>query len=77
MFFAKLFLVVFGYVISLLIFQRGFLLKRQVLKHRSDCSDVHANPDCWIAPHYKRAIWLVIDALRLENYLTDPKKTLF
>uniref|UniRef100_A0A914D243 GPI ethanolamine phosphate transferase 3 n=1 Tax=Acrobeloides nanus TaxID=290746 RepID=A0A914D243_9BILA len=66
MFFAKLLLLTISYLLSLLIFQRGLLLKRQVLRQQSNCTDVHANPACWIQHRYNRSIWLVIDALRYD-----------
>lgn len=79
--FHLLFLTV-GYVLSLLIYQKGFLQKRHVLPGRSSlrravcicttsgrsaCSDVLAHPHCWIRPQFNRSIWLIIDALRYSR----------
>ncbi|KAE9552260.1 hypothetical protein FO519_004538 [Halicephalobus sp. NKZ332] len=67
---SKLVLLAIGYISGLLIFQRGFLLKRQILKNKSTCEDVFANKNCWIEPVYNKTIWLIIDALRFD--FIDP-----
>uniref|UniRef100_A0AC35G7X6 GPI ethanolamine phosphate transferase 3 n=1 Tax=Panagrolaimus sp. PS1159 TaxID=55785 RepID=A0AC35G7X6_9BILA len=58
-----------AFITALLIFQKGFLLKRQVLPNKSQCSDVIANPFCWSKPSYNKTIWLIIDALRHDFIL--------
>ncbi|TKR93768.1 hypothetical protein L596_008168 [Steinernema carpocapsae] len=61
-----------GYVLSLVVFQSGFLLKRHELPFYSSCDDVVASfsAACWIRPTFKRAIWIVVDALRHD--FVDP-----
>ncbi|VDN30202.1 unnamed protein product [Gongylonema pulchrum] len=58
--------------ISLLLFQRGFLLKRVELSSRSSCSDV-ATPRgaCWLPAQYDRAVIILIDALR-HDFILPP-----
>uniref|UniRef100_A0A7E4UNJ5 GPI ethanolamine phosphate transferase 3 n=1 Tax=Panagrellus redivivus TaxID=6233 RepID=A0A7E4UNJ5_PANRE len=65
----RLGLIVAALISGLLVFQRGFLLKRTVLRHTSSCDDVIAGADCWIAPSYKKVVWVVIDALRHDFVL--------
>jgi len=57
-----------SYAISLLIFQHGLLIKRQVLPQKSSCSDagVVNSGKCWLSPRYNKTIMLVIDALRYD-----------
>ena len=66
----RLCLITTAFITGLLIFQKGFLLKRQILPNKSQCSDVLANPNCWTAPSYNRTIWFIIDALRYD--FIDP-----
>jgi hypothetical protein len=68
-----------SYAISLLIFQHGLLIKRQVLPQKSSCSDagVVNSGNCWLSPRYNKTIMLVIDALRYDfiyPYENDDKK---
>jgi hypothetical protein len=71
-----------SYAISLLIFQRGLLVKRQVLPHKSSCLDsvISLPPDiCWLPPRYNKTILLIIDALRYDfiyPYENEKKKKL-
>ncbi|CAJ0577673.1 unnamed protein product, partial [Mesorhabditis spiculigera] len=66
-------LISLGYVISLLIFQSGFLLKRKELHNRSSCSDVRVSTkDCWMQPKFGRVIFVVIDALRYDFLAPAP-----
>uniref|UniRef100_A0A914XKF3 GPI ethanolamine phosphate transferase 3 n=1 Tax=Plectus sambesii TaxID=2011161 RepID=A0A914XKF3_9BILA len=63
-------LVVVGYLAGLYFYSRGFLLTRQTLRLNSSCADVQ-HPDapvrgCWLEARFKRAIVLVIDALRFD-----------
>jgi len=55
------------YVLALLIFAHGFLLTRHEMAERSTCQDRNS---CWVAPElnstYKRAIIVIIDALRFD-----------
>ncbi|MFH4979999.1 hypothetical protein AB6A40_006708 [Gnathostoma spinigerum] len=56
-----------SYLVSLLLFQHGFLLKRVELPNRSSCSDVSGDRHtCWLPAQYKRAIIVLIDALRYD-----------
>ena len=63
------------YVIGILLFTNGFLLKRREIVDKSACivdfstqSDAHAHGDagCWMHRRFKRAVILVIDALRYD-----------
>lgn len=63
-------MIVVGYLAGLYFYSRGFLLTRQTLRLNSSCADVQ-HPDapvrgCWLEARYKRAIVLVIDALRFD-----------
>lgn len=66
------FLVLF-YVFGVLIFARGFLLKRVVVERNSSCkvdfamqSDMHGEKGCWMHVRFKKAVVIVIDALRYD-----------
>uniref|UniRef100_A0A1I8BW74 GPI ethanolamine phosphate transferase 3 n=1 Tax=Meloidogyne hapla TaxID=6305 RepID=A0A1I8BW74_MELHA len=54
------------YAISLIIFQKGLLVKRHVLPLKSSCSDIITSENCWIKPKYNKSIILIIDALRFD-----------
>ncbi|KAK0425461.1 hypothetical protein QR680_009215 [Steinernema hermaphroditum] len=71
--FGRYLLLSVGYILSLLVFQGGFLLKRHELQLFSSCGDVvsSASSSCWIKPSFKRAIWIVVDALRYD--FVDPE----
>uniref|UniRef100_A0A0K0DVD3 GPI ethanolamine phosphate transferase 3 n=1 Tax=Strongyloides stercoralis TaxID=6248 RepID=A0A0K0DVD3_STRER len=56
-----------SYIISLVIFQKGFLLKKPSLNYYSKCEDFRGRADlCWNKPTFKKAIWIIIDALRYD-----------
>uniref|UniRef100_A0A1I8AAN5 GPI ethanolamine phosphate transferase 3 n=1 Tax=Steinernema glaseri TaxID=37863 RepID=A0A1I8AAN5_9BILA len=69
--FGRYLLLSVGYILSLLVFQAGFLLKRHELPYFSSCGDVVASSSCWIEPSFKRAVWIVVDALRYD--FVDPE----
>lgn len=57
--------------VGLLLFSHGFLLTRQVIPSNSTCADFQdAEPGgetgCWTTPPFKKAIILLIDALRYD-----------
>src|SRR5437763_726182 len=71
------FWIVILHIGGLYLFTRGFLLARLVLEDRSNCalyplsqdqSNVQVENDgsCWIEPRYKKAVIIVIDALRFD-----------
>lgn len=77
-FFLLCFLILL-YVCGLLIFAKGFLLKRVVVERNSTCkvdfamqSDMHGEKGCWMHVRYKKAIIIVIDALRYDFASFDP-----
>lgn len=65
---ARLLLVSIHMILSLLIFQTGFLLKRQELTEHSKCGDVKApvqtGTSCWSPRQFRRVVLVVVDALR-------------
>ncbi|VDK87918.1 unnamed protein product, partial [Litomosoides sigmodontis] len=61
-----------SFFISLLLFQRGFLLKRVELTSRSSCSDVASRNACWFPAQYQRIIIVLIDALRYD-FVAPPQ----
>ncbi|CAG8492280.1 10526_t:CDS:2 [Paraglomus occultum] len=71
------FWIVILHVGGLYLFTRGFLLARLVLEDRSSCAQYPLSRDqnivqaenggsCWIEPRYKKAVIIVIDALRFD-----------
>lgn len=50
-------------IFSLLLFLRGFLLTKKEVEKFSSCLD-YPHTHCWSTPRYKRAVLLLIDALR-------------
>ena len=50
-------------VFTLLLYLRGFLLTKIEIEKFSSCHD-YAREDCWSKPRYKRAVLLLVDALR-------------
>lgn len=71
--------LVLMYTVGLLIFANGFLLKRLVIERNSTCrvdfamqTDLHGDEGCWIHKRFKRAIIVVIDALRFDFVKYDP-----
>lgn len=76
---AKLLLWVFlVHVGAIYLFTRGFLLSRSVLDSKSECSNTNMDESiftdhgldsssrCWYPQQYKKAVVIVIDALRFE-----------
>ncbi|KAF8960011.1 alkaline-phosphatase-like protein [Flammula alnicola] len=63
-----LFSLSFVHLIGIKLFTGGFLLARQSLSQFSDCS----TQPCTIPPTHKRAVILVIDALRFDIVTSDP-----
>ncbi|XP_068204491.1 GPI ethanolamine phosphate transferase 3 [Palaemon carinicauda] len=77
--------------VGILLFSHGFLLTRQVVDKKSTCRDIEDltsfpknysrlkhNDDCWTAPVFKKAVILLIDALRYDfalynSSIKDPK----
>ncbi|CEF67158.1 GPI ethanolamine phosphate transferase 3 [Strongyloides ratti] len=56
-----------SYIIALFIFQKGFLLKKPSLDYYSKCEDFRGRAHlCWNKPSFKKAIWIIIDALRYD-----------
>lgn len=64
-----------SFFMSLLLFQRGFLLKRVELTSRSSCSDVASRDACWFPAQYQRIVIVLIDALRYD-FVAPPKSQL-
>ncbi|KAF9377874.1 mannose-ethanolamine phosphotransferase gpi13 [Podila verticillata] len=74
---AKLLLWVFLiHVGAIYLFTRGFLLSRSVLDSKSECNNTNINSDrdpswadaseCWYPQQYKKAVVIIIDALRFD-----------
>jgi phosphatidylinositol glycan class O len=74
---AKLLLWVFLiHVGAIYLFTRGFLLSRSVLDSKSECKNTNIDEsgggsmlgadECWYPQQYKKAVVIVIDALRFE-----------
>ncbi|KAG0369923.1 hypothetical protein BC939DRAFT_439089 [Gamsiella multidivaricata] len=79
---AKLLLWVFLiHVGAIYLFTRGFLLSRSVLDSKSECNNTNVDesvfshhgrgrsqeqPECWYPQQYKKAVIIVIDALRFD-----------
>ncbi|VDM23970.1 unnamed protein product [Toxocara canis] len=65
------------FIISLLLFQHGFLLRRHELRTRSSCSDVTVTRSaCWLPARYQRAVILLVDALRYD-FIAPPSFSSF
>lgn len=65
--FVNIVLLSLCFIIALLLFQHGFLLKRHEVQTRSSCSDVTVTRSaCWLPARYQRAIILLVDALRYD-----------
>ncbi|PAV62515.1 hypothetical protein WR25_00145 [Diploscapter pachys] len=63
----RLFSASLGIALGLLVFQAGFLLRRQELQLKSKCADANLHHSaCWMKQQYKRVILLLIDALRAD-----------
>ncbi|ESP00665.1 hypothetical protein LOTGIDRAFT_186398, partial [Lottia gigantea] len=61
------------YFIGVLIFTKGFLLKRTVVEKNSSCeadftlsTDDHDEEGCWMHKRFKKAVIIIIDALKYE-----------
>lgn len=74
--------LVFLYVTGALIFTKGFLLKRIVLEKNSSCHvdfamqlDQHGEEGCWMHKRFRKAIIIIIDALRFDFVQFDPHLT--
>lgn len=66
----RLFLISVASLLSLLIFQSGFLLKRNELHFNSTCADVKLQPGgCWLPKQYSKIVVLLVDALRYDFLL--------
>lgn len=75
-------------VVGMLLFSHGFLLNRQVIHLKSSCDDfkmvqTHKTEksgnntespenECWVPPVFRRAVVLLVDALRYDFAVTDP-----
>ena len=80
-----LFLVLLIHAVGILLFCKGYLLKRIELHQYSDCSKPSlstlnhvlaksADESCNGAPRrFKRAVWLLIDALRYDFMVYDDR----
>jgi len=70
----------FLYVVGIFLFTRGFLLKRLVINKYSDCTEIPdmlpeqqksrkirgTSEGCWTKKTHKKAVILIIDALRYD-----------
>ncbi|KAL3125906.1 hypothetical protein niasHT_009435 [Heterodera trifolii] len=67
----RLLALTLSYSVSLLIFQRGLLVKRHILPHRSSCEDIVAREprQCWTEARFSKVILLIVDALRFDFIL--------
>ncbi|XP_074650116.1 GPI ethanolamine phosphate transferase 3, catalytic subunit-like [Tubulanus polymorphus] len=62
------------YALGIYLFTKGFLLNRFVIERASECdtdlkhvqNDDHGHAGCWMHARYKRAVVLIIDALRYD-----------
>ena len=71
-----LFFISFLYVVGIFLFTRGFLLKRLVINEYSDCTEIpgqqqsmeteRPSEGCWTKKTHKKAVILIIDALRYD-----------
>jgi phosphatidylinositol glycan class O len=61
----------FTHIAGLYLFTRGFLLSRLSLPNVATCFTENETP-CTLPPRYKRAIVLIIDALRFDFVSPDP-----
>lgn len=51
----RIILVSLNLILALLVFQNGFLLKRQEITSKSSCNDAHSQgADCWMQKQYER-----------------------
>ncbi|CAI4230158.1 unnamed protein product [Auanema sp. JU1783] len=63
----RLILLSLSFVLSLLIFQSGFLLKREEIHVNSTCLDVNINSsECWLPKQHGKIFLLMVDALRYD-----------
>jgi GPI ethanolamine phosphate transferase 3 subunit O len=77
------------YAVGILLFTKGFLLKRIVVGKNSTCSpadreDISLNDghgastsqagNCWLQPSFKKAVIIVIDALRFDFVAHEDDK---
>jgi phosphatidylinositol glycan class O len=62
--------LIFGTTVFL--FQRGFLLSREVLPDRTECSNFSVNETCYKLPkQYSKAVVVIIDAFRYDFAVYD------
>lgn len=61
-------LISLGYLLGIYFYRLGFLLNRNVLLMNSTCIEVQAatKDACWAEPRFRKAIFVVIDALRFD-----------
>ena len=76
-FFSALLLISGVYVLGIVLFSRGFLLKRYAISDKSNCSDVEdlwgkrsgesrTDQSCRASGKYSKAVLIIIDALRFD-----------
>jgi phosphatidylinositol glycan class O len=63
--------ITFTHLAGLYLFTRGFLLTRLSLPNASSCLPYSAT-SCTLPPRHKRAVLLIIDALRFDFISPDP-----
>uniref|UniRef100_A0A3P8RYZ5 GPI ethanolamine phosphate transferase 3, catalytic subunit n=1 Tax=Amphiprion percula TaxID=161767 RepID=A0A3P8RYZ5_AMPPE len=68
------------FFVGLYLFVGGFLLVRLEVNRTSGCEDVlHPGQDpvdfCWARPRFRRAVLLIIDALKIDFARFDPNNT--
>ena len=67
--------IIFG--LTVFLFQRGFLLSREVLADKTECVTKTKNDSCYAVPReYSKAIVLIIDALRYDFAAYDKNLSL-
>ena len=61
------------HIIGIYLFTRGFLLTRLSLTDYSSCpGPLSSNKNCTLPPTHKRAVFLIIDALRFDFVSPNP-----
>jgi len=60
------------HLVGIYLFTRGFLLSRLSLSTVSECPSSPALPPCTLPPTHKRAVLLIIDALRFDFLSPHP-----
>lgn len=66
-------LLILLHAVGLALFVHGYLLVRLELEAKSYCLDLPLNlksadneTSCWAPKHFKRTVWIIIDALRFD-----------